>query len=284
MIFCKELNKDFDSKSDMFKALKDNKDFIISAKKSLIQKSIDKGLGVQAISIDVNKLDLTTKGILKDNNYYYIAVNTTRVLDSHGDLHVKGIWNKTIKDQQGKNYLLTDHKMEMQNVVVKKENVEMLLAEIPFSSVGKSYPGNTQALIYKVAKTDVINPLAKDWLDSGSFIEASVRMQYVTIDLALNSQSKSDKAEFKVYNDYIDEIANKSEFDSIDYFWVVKEAKNLLESSLVLNGSNSATGLLDNKNIAPFDNTQKDEPSADDTQIITDKVSSNNLYKFYKNL
>ena len=41
--------------------------------------------------------------------YHYIAVNTTNILDSHGDLHVKGLWNKSVKDQQGKNYLVTDH-------------------------------------------------------------------------------------------------------------------------------------------------------------------------------
>ena len=283
-MICKELNKEFTDKNEMFKALKSNKEYIISVKRSQILKSFEKGLGVNAKSIDVSKLDLTNKGILKDSNYYYIAVNTTKVLDSHGDLHVDGIWNKTVKDQQGKNYLVTDHKMELSNVVAKKENIEMLLAEIPFSSIGKSYSGNTQALIYKVAKADIINPLAKDWLDSGSDIEASVRMQYVNLDLAMNSEAKGDEAEFKNYNEYIDTIANKDDFDSIDYFWIVKEAKNIGESSLVLNGSNSATGVLDNKNIQPSEDTDKKEPSNDTHKTTIDKVSNSKLINFHKYL
>ena len=283
-MICKELNKEFADKNEMFKALKSNKEYIISVKRSQILKSFEKGLGVKAKSIGIDELSTTTKGILKDSNYYYIAVNTTKVLDSHGDLHVDGIWNKTVKDQQGKNYLVTDHKMELSNVVAKKENIEMLLAEIPFSSIGKSYSGNTQALIYKVAKADIINPLAKDWLDSGSDIEASVRMQYVNLDLAMNSEAKGDEAEFKNFNEYIDTIANKDDFDSIDYFWIVKEAKNIGESSLVLNGSNSATGVLDNKNIQPSEDTDKIEPSNDTRKTTIDKVSNSKLINFHKYL
>ena len=175
---------------------------------------------------------------------YYIAVNTTNVLDSHGDLHVKGIWNKSVKDQQGKNYLVLDHKMEVSNVVAKKENVEMFIADISYDSINKGYTGNTQALIYKVAKSDIINPLAKEWLESKSDIEASVRMQYVSVELALNSDAKSDQEEKAVYDEYINKIANKSDYDEIEYFWVVKEAKNVGESSLVLAGSNNATGVI----------------------------------------
>ena len=265
MIVCKELNKSFENKEDMFVALKSNKDSIISLKKANIQKSCDKGLGVNAKPIDVSKLGTTSKGILTDENHYYIAVNTTKVLDSHSDLHVDGIWNKTVNEQQGKNYLVTDHKMELANVVVKKENVEMLVAEIPFSSIGKSYEGNTQALIYKVLKTDVINELAKEWLESGDDIEASVRMQYVNIELAMNSKSKDDTEELKRYDDNVNTIANKSDFDSIDYFWVVKEAKNIGESSLVLRGSNGATGVINNNE--PFKSTQIVEPSIDTQEV-----------------
>ena len=274
MIVCKELNKEYSTKAEMFKALRDSAPDIISLKRSTIQKSFEKGLGVNAKSIDVSKLGTTSKGILTDSNYYYIAVNTTKILDSHSDLHIDGIWNKTVNEQQGKNYLVTDHKMELANVVAKKENIEMLLAEIPFSSIGKSYTGNTQALIYKVAKDDIINPLAKEWLESGSDIEASVRMQYVNIKLALDSDDKEDIKEKENFDNHIESIANKSDFESIDYFWVVTEAKNIGESSLVLRGSNGATGILDNKNIEPSPaDTHKQEPLKN-TQNDTEDTKS----------
>jgi len=260
MIHCEELNKSFENKDQMFVALKNAKSDIIGLKKAQIFKSHDKGLGVNLKNIDLSKFSDTSKALMTDSNYYYVVVNTTKVLDSHKDLHKDGIWNKSVSEQQGKNYLVTDHKMEMANVVVKKENVEMILADIPFSSIGKDYPGTTQALIYKVKKTDVINPLAKEWLDSGDDIEASVRMQYVNIDLAMNSEAKGDESELKRYTDNINEIANKSEFENIDYFWIVTEAKNIGESSLVLRGSNSATGLIDNQKGEPFKSTHEDEP------------------------
>ena len=240
-MICKELNKEYLSKELMFADLKANKELIIKEKKANIYKSCDKGIGIIAKSLRLE----ATKETFKDDNSYYIAVNTTNVLDSHGDLHVKGIWNKTVKEQQQQNYLLLDHKMEMGSVAVKKEHVEMFLADIPFSSVGKTFAGNTQALIYKVSKDNVINPIAKEWLESGDDIEASVRMQYVNVELAMNSEDKRDKAELKTFNDNIGNIANKSDFEDLTHFWVIKEAKNLGESSLVLMGSNSSTGVIE---------------------------------------
>lgn len=236
----------------------DNKDLLIKEKKSQIFKSCEKGQGIGVKSLKIDAI----KGVPLDSNYYYIAVNTTNVLDSHGDLHVKGLWNKSIKDQQGKNYLVTDHKMELSNVVAKKENIEMFTTDISYSSIGKSYEGNTQALIYKVAKSDIINPLAKEWLESGSDIEASVRMQYVNIELAANSNERGDEAEKALFDEYINQIANKSDFDEITHFWVVKEAKNLGESSLVLAGSNGATGVLNEAAVSTSSNN-KNEPSND---------------------
>jgi len=125
------------------------------------------------------------KGIKIDDNFYYIAVNSTKVLDSHEDLHLDGIWKKTIKEQQGKNYLVTDHDLEIKSVVVRKEHIEMFTAKVPFSLIGKPYEGDTEVLIYKVPKNQVKCETVKDWLNSGDSIEGSVRMQYVKFSLCL---------------------------------------------------------------------------------------------------
>ena len=251
-----ELDKSFENKSQLIKALKENKKDIIGIKKSQIQKSCEKGV---AVGVQKELKVLTSnKELQLDDDFYYIAVNTTKILDSHKDLHVSGIWNKTVKDQQGKNYLVMDHVLSMSSVIVKKEDIEMIVSDVPFSSVGKSYLGMTQALIYKFRKDSVINPMAKEWLESGDDIEASVRMQYVDILLAINSTDPDDEEEYKVFLNYIDQIANKGDFEEISYFWVVKEAKNVAESSLVLQGSNSATGVIEQK-VEPSQDTQKHE-------------------------
>ena len=242
-MFCPELNKDFNTKEEMFSELKKHKAEIISMKKAQILKSCEKGIGVNAKLIDPTKIDTQIKGLDGDDNYYYIAVNTTRILDNHKDLHVDGIWNKTVKEKQGKNYLVLDHELKVSSTVVKKEDVEMFTATIPFAALGKNYPGETEALIYKVPKSKIINQAAKDWLESGDEIQASVRMRYTDILFALNSEDPEDKAEKAVYQKYIDIVANKSDFeDGVDYFWPVKQAENVYESSLVLMGSNHVTG------------------------------------------
>lgn len=270
MIYCKELNKEFENKSDLIKELRKYKDDIISFKKAQIFKSCDKGVGVTARPIDPLKLGTNTKGITIDNDFYYIAVNTTKILDHHLDLHLNGTWNKTVKEQQGRVYLVADHALKMDQTIARKEHVEIFVAEIPFALLNKPYDGNTEALIYKVRKDKIINPVAKEWLDSGDTIEASVRMQYVDIEFALNSDDKEDVIFKANYDKYIKEVSNIDDFDTeIIYFWPVKQAKNVLESSLVLFGSNSTTGIIEegtkfqppsgteNKNNQPPSGTEK---------------------------
>ncbi|MCP4984864.1 MAG: hypothetical protein GY928_02005 [Colwellia sp.] len=244
MIHCKTLNKDFKTKTEMFEALKANKDEIIEFKKKQIQKSCEKGISVVAKAIDPSKFGELNKAFDIDDDFYYIAVNTTKILDSHEDLHINGIWDITVSAQQGKNYLVADHKLELDKVIAKKEHVEMFIAMIPFRIVGKDFKGNTQALIYKIRKDKVINKTAKEWLDSGDDIEASVRMQYVTILLAMDSDAKANETEKKNFDKYISQIANKDDFEEILFFWAITEAKNVHESSLVIFGSNNATGQI----------------------------------------
>lgn len=248
MIHCKELNKNFEDKTLMFKELVLNKDEIIAFKKSQIQKSCDKGNSVIAKVLDPSKLTDQVKGIKFDDNHYYIAVNSTKILDSHEDLHLNGIWDVTVKAQQGKNYLVDTHVLSVGTTIARKEYIEMIIATVPFAMVGKSYKGDTQVLIYKIPKDKIIDQKAKEWLDSGDDIEASVRMQYVTIEFCLDSDDKEDVTFKANYDKYYPMIANKDDFEEIFYFWAVSEAKNINESSLVLFGSNGATGQMTDEN------------------------------------
>ena len=239
-------DKEFSTKEDLFKDLKDNLEFIVDAKKSQIQKTCDKGVSVTCKSLDLLKFQDQNKAIKIDDNYYYIAVNSTKILDSHDDLHLDNLWNKSIAEQQGKNYLVIDHELEVDKVIVRKEHIEMFVAKVPFTLLGKSYDGETQVLIYKMPKSQVKHQLVKEWLDSGDEIEASVRMQYVTFDLCMDSNDPDDAVAKSNYDKYYPLIANKNDFEYIHYFFAIKEAKNVRESSLVVFGSNSATGQINN--------------------------------------
>ena len=82
MIYCKELNKEFESKSDLFKALVENESFIIDAKKSQVYKSFEKGLQVVSDQKTIEKaFNDSEKGIKFDSDYYYFVVNSANYLD-----------------------------------------------------------------------------------------------------------------------------------------------------------------------------------------------------------
>lgn len=266
-IECKELGKSFDNKEDLFKALAENESVIIDAKKSEIHKSFDKGLQVLTHQSQIEKALSTeaNKGIKFDNDYYYFVVNSANILDSHGDVHVDGNWNKSVKDQQGKCYLVFDHSLKRSDIIAMKKDVQMLTAKLSWNLLGKSYEGETYCLIYKVLKTKIISKEAKEWLEEGHDLEASVRMQYIKIESAFNSTNPDYAKQKETFDAYIDIIANKSDFESVDYFWVIKEAKNVLESSLVLFGSNSATGTVNNES--------KEEQSIDTPKEIKNEPS-----------
>jgi hypothetical protein len=276
MIYCKELKQEFETKEDLFKALAENETLIVDAKKAQIYKSIDKGLQIVTDQKGIEKA-LTSeenKGLKFDDNYYYFVVNSSNILDSHNDMHVDGNWKKTVKEQQGKVYLVFDHTLKRSEIIAMQKDIEMLTAKIPFTLLGKNYEGESYCLIYKVAKDKIVNKEAKQWLEDGHKLEASVRMQYVNIETAFNTNDKDYTKQKETYDLYYPQIANKEDFESVDYFWVVKEAKNVYESSLVLFGSNGATGLIqENKTDADIITPEiKNEP-LEDTQTNKRKLS-----------
>lgn len=271
-MFCKELDKSFETKAEMLKALRESHKEIIESKKARIYNDRvgDNKGGVAVKFIDSSKLKDQVKGLVVDDDYYYIAVNTTKILDSHQDLHINGIWNKSAREQQGKVYLVWDHEFKGNMTIVRKEHIEMFVTEITFALLGLPYEGNAEALIYKFRKDKVIDSKAKEWLDSGDDIQASVRMLYIKMLFALNSNEPEDKEFKKNYDQYIKQVSNISDFkDEVVYFWPILEAANKLESSLVLAGSNHATGqITEDIKTQPSEDTEKNnnEPS-EDTQL-----------------
>lgn len=261
-------SKEFSNKEAVVAFVKENLSQIIDFKKSVEQKSVDKGVAVNCKSLNSIRMEVADKAISVDKDYYYIAVNTTKVLDSHDDLHDDGIWNKTVVDQQGKNYLVDTHELTIGTTIVKKEHIEIFVANVTFASLGLPYSGSTQVLVYKFRKDKVIDSKAKSWLESGDAIQASVRMQYVSLKFALDSNAPEDAEYKKTYDQYFEKIANKDDFEYIPYFFVITEAKNVRESSLVPFGSNYITGnIIGNKNNQPLKSTEKTEPSKD-TQML----------------
>lgn len=269
MIVVKEFpGKTFNSENELFKYLMANKTILIEAKKAEIYKSIDKGLKVLTSQKSILKITDTSKAFKMDENYYYFVVNSANILDTHTDMHIEGNWEKTVKEQQGKVYLVWDHELKRSEIIVMKSDVEMFTAKIPWSLLGKDYEGETYCLVYKVLKTKVVNKEAKEWLENDYDFEASVRMQYMDIDIAIDSKDNDMAKEKANFDLYYPIIANKSDFEKINYFWIIKQAKNVMESSLVMFGSNNATGRIQ-ENKEPDNSTLENKEPTEVTHSET---------------
>lgn len=253
MIKCAVLGKEFSTKEEMFAELIANKSKIISLKTSTIKNS--EGVLFKTLE-DVQKIEdkrlYEQKGdIRKDNNLepgsFYPVINTTNIMDSHKDVHFDGIWDKSIPEQKGKIFYAVNHKLEIGTIIGYPEDVQPFTKEFAFKDLGYDVEGNTQALVFKVKEavlSTYANEDARKTIISKLPAQNSVRMQYVKMDLGVNSKNPDFKEEKAFYDKHIEKIANRDEVAIDGYFFGVAEAKIYKEGSLVLFGSNSVTPVL----------------------------------------
>lgn len=259
MIYCKELNKDFDNKYDLFKALKDNKKSIVKAKK-MITKQAD---AVCRTYAGINKEGANkAEGTPEDVNSLDVelVINTTKLMDSHNDVHLNGIWNKTVKDNKNNLLLLKEHKMTFENIISDK--VVASVKTFTWKDLGFNMEGSTEALVFEATIDKDRNEFMFKQYAKGYVKEHSVGMRYVRMDLAVNSEDKYFAEEKEIWDKYIDQVANKKDAEEEGYFWAVLEAK-AIEGSAVVKGSNYATPTI---SVEPSNDTQENkEAVSDDT-------------------
>lgn len=267
MIVVKEFpDKEFASKEDLFKALRENKSILIAQKKMITKESDST---IHYVEIDnrekesANKEDSVT---VPDVNKLKakLAINTTNLMDSHSDVHFDGTWNKSAKEQKNV-LLLQEHQMKFGSII--SDNVQVSVKKMTWKSLGFEFEGSTEVLIFDTEIDKDRNEFMFDQYNKGYVKEHSVGMRYVKLDLAINSESKWDEEEKAVWDKYIDKIVNKEVAENQGYFWAVTEAK-IVEGSAVVKGSNYATPVIsiqaeksleDNKEEPTVEVTQKSE-------------------------
>ena len=247
-------NREFKSNKELHAELKKYKTTLISLKEKTPWKDNHLKSFHYPKSIDA------VKNMGVEDGYIYAVINTTKVLDSHNDVHLDGIWNKSVLEQQGKIFYVADHDLSVKSVIAFPEDVEMMVKEVNFKDLGANYEGKTQALIFKILKENIKLDIAKTIIEEKRKIENSVRMRYVKIDLAINTNEKEFEQEKAVWDNVIGLIANKETAIERGYFWAVSEAAIEDEGSMVLRGSNNVTPLESSKEIEPQQTTPKVEP------------------------
>lgn len=246
MIHCKELNKDFNSNKDMFAALVENKDVLIAQKKA-IKKEVDCGIIISPVIVknksgankeENNIIDPVNLNELK----VVVIINTTNFLDKHGDVHLPGIWNKSLSENRMIMHL-QEHEMEFDKIISDGDDLKAYVKNYTWAELGYSFQGVTEGLTFESTikrnrNEFMLNQYANGWVKNHS-----VGMYYVKMDFAINDEDYPN--EFEAWNKYYPEVANKELADEKGYFWYVLEAK-VIEGSAVPIGSNSATPTIDN--------------------------------------
>lgn len=259
MIQVKEFpNKRFATRDDLFKALRENKSDLILEKKMMMKRA--DGFGYfPALKKDANKAQATG-----DELKISAVINTTNFFDSHSDVHINGIWNKTLRERKAF-YLLQEHKMQFDKII--SDEVKAFTKDTSFKALGYDLNGSTQALIFDATLKKERNAFMFGQYLKGYVKNHSVGMQYVKIKLAIDSNHEEDEEEKKTWDKYYDDIANKEDIKN-GYFWAILEAK-LIEGSAVLIGSNWAT---------PTISTEAVKNTSDKSE------AANALQEFYKSL
>jgi hypothetical protein len=264
MIVVKEFpDKEFASKEDLFKALRENKSILIAQKKMITKESdstihyveVEKTEKESANKEDtIDSVDVTK---LKAK----LAINTTNLMDSHSDVHFEGTWNKSAKEQKNV-LLLQEHQMKFGSII--SDNVQISVKKMTWKSLGFDFEGSTEVLIFDTEIEKSRNEFMFDQYNKGYVKEHSVGMRYVKLDLAINSESKWDEEEKSVWDKYIDKIVNKEVAENQGYFWAVTEAK-IVEGSAVVKGSNYATPVISIQAEKSLEENKK-EPTNEVTQ------------------
>ena len=234
------------------KEIVENKAEIMALKKAEI-KTVKGGLS--SVS---KKLGGLSKGVFKDSETALnrtIVGNTYLWMDSHEDVHAKGLFKKSISERKGNIFHLHDHEFKITSKI--GEPSKIYEEKIAWKDLGVNKNGETEALFMDTEIKKEYNLQVFNGYKSNTINQHSVGMQYVKLDLAVNNEQYED--EFKVWNENIDKLGNIEQAEEKGYFWFVREAK-LIEISAVLMGSNELTPTIqEDKSTEPLKDTQKDE-------------------------
>ncbi len=274
MIEIKYLNQSFNDKQEMFRFLLKHKSDILSFKKGLVKRSQGVSYSIKPESAS-KELGINAPSGISYGSHVYPVINTTNYLDSHDDVHLDGIWNKSKDEQQGKIYFVADHKLEVDKVISRPNEVEIITKQMPWNQLGLNYNGNTEALIFKAKLTERSMKEAYDAIVNNDPVEYSIRMMYVRMAMAVNSQLKEFRDAYENWLKFFPLIANKETAEERGFFFGIQEAKILKEGSMVLCGSNDATMTLyeNDNNTQPPSGTGKIEPPTGTQQIDLVKLS-----------
>lgn len=260
---------------DLFEFLMTNKSILVAQKKFELKRAD----AVFYSSMFVNEKGDITKAnelVTEDLNVLKVrsVINTTNLMDSHSDVHIPGLWKKSLSENK-QLFLLEEHKMSFRGIIT--DEIKAFTKKMSWRDLGLDADGVTEALIFDNTIKRIRNEFMFDQYKQGNVKNHSVGMRYVDLELAINDPDY--KQEFANWNKYIDDIVNRDEAEAQGFFWPVKEAK-CIEGSAVPLGSNWVTPTLDN-NMKHSQSTEKEplKSTSEQPRSMSDAIKQTTFVK-----
>ena len=261
----------FQSKTELFDFMVANKNTLIAQKMNVLK---------EADGITCSTPILTLKGeTVKANSFsaesneiqVKVIINTTNIMDSHKDVHIPGLWTKSLKENKRLMHIQEHKSHEFSSIIASGDDLKASVETLTWKSLGYEMKGSTQALVFNSTIKRERNPYMFNQYSKGYVNNHSVGMRYMKIFMAINDDKYEE--EKAVWDKYYPEIINKDEADASGVFWAVTEAK-AVEGSAVPLGSNPITPTQEIKHEPP----QGTQPEAvPDTFNISEAIKSINL-------
>lgn len=263
--------KQFATKEEQFKWLVDNQISLKAQRKAEPKKSDSLSCISYAINESGEKLRVKEEGDNNDPNdldngmlKIRCIINTTGLFDSHCDVHIPGLWKKTLQENKYM-YLCQEHELTFEGILAEGEAVKAYTKNYTWKELGFDFEGETEALVFDCTLLESDNELMFNKYKQGKVRNHSVRMQAVKEYFCMNSDDPAYAQYKDNYDKYISYVVNKDVVEQRGWFYAVTEAK-AIEGSAVVRGSNYATPTLevteDNKHQAEKSLEDNNEPPA----------------------
>jgi hypothetical protein len=230
---------DFATEKELLDFLVTNKETIVAQKKSILKEA--DGISGHCEHLEGTKTTNKSQDGSEDNRTEITVravINTTNFLDSHKDVHIPGIWKKSLKENNRIMHIQEHQSGSFDKIIASGEDLKAFTKTMSWKELGYDAIGTTQALVFDSVVKESRNSYMFDQYKQGFVNNHSVGMRYVKIELAIDDKDYPTEKGF--YDKYITEIINRKEAEASKYFWVVTEAK-VVEGSAVPMGSNPVT-------------------------------------------
>lgn len=256
------------NRSETFDYLRTRKGIIIAERKAMVKRAdpVEAALMTLKEGGNVTKAESNPELLNLSEFYAKLVINTTNLMDSHDDVHIPGLWKKTIHETKLV-YLLQEHVMKFDHII--SDRVQMSAKMMPWRELGFPFAGMTEALIFDAIIDKERNAYMAEQYAKGRVNNHSVAMRYITVKLAMESDDLRDREEREVWDQYISQIVNRKDAEDKGYFFAVTEAR-VIEGSAVPRGSNWATPTLSTTSVKAAEQVEAVTPPA--AQFDTSKL------------